>query len=123
MTRKRIAPPKAAPRLWLKPHDIVRFVSQIEYVEETGCWLWTGYRDANGYGQFSIAGRAYWAHRIAYLHWKGPLRDGDQVDHRCCEPSCVNPEHLVRVPIGKHMSESAKKRWAKSRQQSDEPPF
>lgn len=71
-------------------------------VDKTGdCWLWTGARNGNGYGRFSIGGRGSspaLAHRVAYELVVGPIPEGMQIDHRAtCFRHCVNPAHLRPV--------------------------
>jgi hypothetical protein len=59
----------------------------------TGCWLWTGSHDRNGYGQFNKTT----AHRWVFEKLRGPLPPGDELDHLCRVRSCVNPDHLEPV--------------------------
>lgn len=66
-------------------------------VDKSGdCWLWTGSLDHRGYGQFYLRSGAApaKAHRFAYELLVGPIPEGMSIDHRCHNPTCVNPEHL-----------------------------
>lgn len=65
------------------------------------CWLWTGKKQTDGYGQYTptMDGiRRFWsAHRVAYELMVGPIPNGLQVDHLCRVRLCVNPDHLEAV--------------------------
>lgn len=63
-----------------------------------GCWLWTGFRYANGYGLFALDGRKVYAHRAAYELTVGPIPDGLHIDHLCRVRACIRPDHLEAVP-------------------------
>jgi hypothetical protein len=79
-------------------------LSPVEWVEEdrgyaTPCWIWQRALQENGYGVGNApGGRACLAHRAAYQKAKGPIPDGYQIDHRCFQCACVNPDHLEAVP-------------------------
>lgn len=72
------------------------FAQMVTLNEITGCLLWRGTTDADGYGIFS-AGRPYRAHRVSYTMAIGPIPDGLVLDHLCANPRCVNPDHLEAV--------------------------
>ena len=74
------------------------------YVEKTeGCWLWTGYRNSDGYGAIDTKYNHEYgvtrvrAHRAAWLLLRGEIPNGMQLDHLCRVRHCVNPDHLEIV--------------------------
>ena len=74
-----------------------RFWSQVDKTTTpTGCWEWTGHRNARGYGRIRINGRRRYAHHVA-LELAGyiiPFK-GLQVRHYICDnPPCCRPSHL-----------------------------
>ena len=65
---------------------------------DTGCWLWTGTRNAAGYGVIVWLTRCYKPHRLIYEWASGaPVADGLEVDHLCRCRACCNPAHLEAV--------------------------
>lgn len=75
-----------------------RFWSKVSKTD--GCWLWTGYTNAKGYGRIATADGVAMAHRVSYEMHFGPIPDGMLVLHSCDTPSCVRPDHLS---AGTHM--------------------
>ncbi len=78
-----------------------RFTKKIVLTPETGCWLWTGATQPNGYGRFregGVGSKVLFAHRFSYEMLVGPIPPGHAVDHLCRNPSCVNPRHLRPLP-------------------------
>ncbi len=84
---------------WKRKDPLERFLSFVEPVTESGCWIWTsGMRGA--YGRFPLPGRgngSTQAHCWAYEHFKGTIPDGYEIDHLCRVHCCVNPDHLEPV--------------------------
>ena len=62
------------------------------------CWIWTGpsFKES-GYGYVRRPGENQMAHRLAYRLFKSEIPGGMQVDHRCHNRLCVNPDHLRLV--------------------------
>jgi hypothetical protein len=58
-----------------------------------GCWEWTGYKNAKGYGVLNLGGTRILAHRMAY-QMIAEIPDGMSVLHRCDNPGCVKFQHL-----------------------------
>ena len=61
----------------------------------TGCWLWDGGLNEDGYGTTTVNGRTMGAHRATTLLLTGDL--GPELDHLCRTRRCVNPFHLESV--------------------------
>ena len=72
-----------------------RFWSNVTAEPNTGCLLWMGGLDGNGYGPFmGDDGKRTRAHRFAYELAHGPIPDGAHILHSCDVPACVNAKHL-----------------------------
>jgi hypothetical protein len=86
--------------------------------EDRHCWNWQGYRTEDGYGRLSWNGELYLAHRLSlYLHDRisQALLDDPKivVMHRCDNPACINPDHLVAATQKENIADrSNKKRTA-----------
>lgn len=85
-------------------------------IDNKGCWIWDGAKDAAGYGFKKYQGKQWKAHRWMYTQHKGAIPEGKVLLHTCDNPSCVNPEHLR---IGTHQDNSDDM-FAKGRQPSTE---
>lgn len=73
-----------------------RFNSKWTPEPFSGCWLWLGWTNCNGYGEIHT-GRPYGkiqAHRLSWILHKGEIPAGMQVLHHCDVRPCVNPDHL-----------------------------
>lgn len=71
----------------------VPMLERYEVNDVTGCWLWLGYTDKNGYARLNSEN----AHRVFYVKHVGPVPAGFDVDHLCKRRNCVNPAHLEAV--------------------------
>ena len=88
------------------------FEKRINRDSKTGCWLWTGQCDRQGYGVFRLKGSPYTtriASRISWQIYNGPITDGLNVLHKCDTPPCVNPLHLFLGTIGDNYKDSKNK--------------
>lgn len=74
--------------------------------EISGCWLWQDSLNPAGYGRLFDGERHLSAHRVVYEQNKGPIPEGLELDHLCCNPRCVNPEHLEPVETAENVRRS-----------------
>lgn len=81
----------------MNPKQIQRFMSKISI--KGNCWVWTGSKDKDGYGQVSLNNKTHLAHRISYELFNDTIPNGLTIDHLCKNTSCVNPDHLEIVTI------------------------
>lgn len=84
---------------YLTGHDHRRSVL-YEIDVESGCWLWIGAKNQDGYGitgRGKRAGRSSHAHRWMWEETRGRVPDGMELDHLCGVRHCVNPDHLEPV--------------------------
>jgi hypothetical protein len=110
---------RVAPR-WLKhgillsmpfaQGDIGDRLNKHRLVIESGCWIWTGHINAQGYGIVrDTANRCTKrVHRLAYEFYIGPIAEGLTLDHvchshgtcpggLCIHRRCFNPSHMEPV--------------------------
>lgn len=69
-----------------------RFMSHVRKIE-TGCWIWTGSLNAEGYGTFKDGKKTWLAHRWAYKHI-GKHDLVPELHHKCRVRACVNHKDL-----------------------------
>lgn len=84
-----------------------RFWSNVARGDEDECWEWRALRDAHGYGRAKIMGRTYRAHRLALAF--ATRSEPTVVLHRCDNPPCCNPAHLVGGTQADNMRDMAAK--------------
>jgi len=90
------------------PTAAERFWSKVEKTE--GCWNWTEQLNHAGYGTMLVGGRAgkiWLAHRYSYSMANGEIAPGVEIDHKCLNRQCVNPEHLRSATKKQNMENRA----------------
>ena len=68
---------------------------------EGDCHLWTGGTSGEGrrggYPRMCLDGATMAVHRVVYTHYNGIIAHKKQIDHKCKNRLCVNPDHLEMV--------------------------
>lgn len=75
----------------------------------TGCVLFEGFVNPQGYGNVKVRGVAKLTHRVTWEEVNGPIPEGAYVLHSCDTPACVNPDHLFLGNQYANMKDAAKK--------------
>lgn len=73
---------------------------------ENSCWNWLGSTTEFGYGKLNRSS----AHRYSYELAFGAIPDGMGVLHKCDNPSCVNPAHLLLGTNSDNCADKVEKR-------------
>jgi hypothetical protein len=105
--RSKAFPPTSKPRKATKrllsdrtPAELEAYYFETHIIPEpnSGCWLWTGGCDRDGYGlmRFGNGGRptSGSAHRAMWQFRNGPMPNDRYACHSCDTPACVNPDHI-----------------------------
>ena len=75
----------------------------------TECWLWTGAKDSFGCGRITVNGKNAHVPRVVWTLINGPIPPGlgyhgTVVRHKCDNPLCCKPDHLL---LGTHADNMA----------------
>ena len=73
--------------------QLFRFAAKVTW-RGHGCWEWAGATFAKGYAAFSVRGKPAHAARLAFEHWRGPIRTNQKLHRSCHNRTCVNPWHM-----------------------------
>ena len=86
---------------WNKASMSKRYGTVAERIERdtipepnSGCWLFCGPIDENGYGRIRVGNKKVRVHKYTYELDNGPLPPKMTTMHSCDMPCCWNPDHL-----------------------------
>jgi hypothetical protein len=103
------APLRSTERSWLPmpSHRTIRspqarFWSKVE-ADASGCLVWRGTRNHDGYGIFKMDQKNLFAHRLAWEARYGSIRTDLEIDHLCRNRPCVNTDHMEVVTHGENI--------------------
>lgn len=74
------------------------------------CWEWTATLDAYGYGAMKFQNKRHKAHRLSWSLHNGDISSDIHVMHKCDNPRCVNPDHLITGTHHDNMMDMVKKK-------------
>ena len=75
------------------------------------CWLWTGSKisKTRPYGRMNAKGKAVLTHRLSWEITYGSLLDKEDILHKCDNPPCVRPSHLLKGDAFSNMRDMVSK--------------
>lgn len=86
-----------------KQYEILKRRLEQKSHREGDCLIFHSSVQPNGYGQMWNGNRPEQAHRIAYRIAFGEIPEGKEIDHKCRNRACINPEHLQAVTHKRNM--------------------
>ncbi len=90
---------------------------------DNGCWQRSLKPHTNRfYAYVSIEGQPVPLHCAVYKRWVGPIPEGYEVDHKCFNKKCFNPEHLEAVTPSVNQLRSVAHQRAKVAHRTDGTP-
>ncbi|PRA53867.1 hypothetical protein CQ062_13705 [Ochrobactrum sp. MYb68] len=105
---------------YLNDRQLANFNDMVSPEPNSGCWLWTGYINSDGYGHFNVRGSIEKAHRVSFRAFRGEIPSGYLVLHSCDQPCCVNPQHLRIGTDVENAADKARRRRAPTKLSDDQ---
>ena len=90
-----------------------RYLSRVAVDPFTGCWLYQGARNKDGYAQTTRNGKDLGIHRFVYEQLVRPVPPSVNLHHmKCVGKHCINPLHLEELTHAEHHARHREERWA-----------
>lgn len=78
--------------------EMIEWLDNMSMPEpNSGCVLWLGAVNGDGYGLPSVRGRRIMVHRLAWEATNGSISADHVIDHLCRVRCCINPLHMECV--------------------------
>lgn len=77
------------------PEKVINKIS----ITPTGCWIWSGQKNRNGYGRIYHKGSRRMIHKFVWLWLGRHIKEKYVLDHTCRNRACCNPTHLSDVTV------------------------
>ena len=84
------------------------FWSHVDPASADMCWEWGHRVNRDGYGLYWTEGKDWLAHRLAYDLSVAPVAAVPVVRHKCHNPRCCNPAHLLAGSQGDNMEDKVR---------------
>lgn len=106
--------PKGKPKVILSEAEVIMANSKPIKCEsnDTNCMLVISHKlNHDGYfRKMTKEGKAVMWHRQVYEDTYGPIPEGFEVDHKCRNRHCINPEHLQLLTVSEHKAKTNRER-------------
>jgi hypothetical protein len=86
----------------IEERHIEKFWNKVDVIGKEYCWEWTGgviWKNSieirHKYGRFYFDGKVMKSHIFSYIITYGELPHKHVVRHKCDNPICCNPNHLI----------------------------
>lgn len=84
----------------IRKRKAIKELERLRIVTDSGCWEWQGRIDKGGYGRKKIRkdGINYYnVHQVSFVVYNGDIPFGNEIDHKCRNRKCFNPDHLQAI--------------------------
>lgn len=89
---------------------VMHLIANIDVGNTHRCWPWLGHTTDDGYGEINIDGSQYGVHRVIAALYFGPHEEWvEVVMHKCDNPPCCNPAHLLYATQQQNIQDAQEK--------------